>query len=40
MALSVLRQQKEVRVAALLTTVTEGYERVSMHGVRRSLLLR
>src|SRR5712691_6729930 len=40
MALSVLRQQKELRVAALLTTVTEGYERVSMHGVRRSLLLR
>lgn len=25
-------------VAALLTTVTEGYERVSMHGVRRELL--
>jgi uncharacterized protein (TIGR00290 family) len=24
--------------AALLTTVTEGYERISMHGVRRSLL--
>src|SRR5713101_3786292 len=40
MALSVLRQQKELRVAALLTTVTEGYDRVSMHGVRRSLLLR
>jgi uncharacterized protein (TIGR00290 family) len=40
MALNVLRRQKELRVAALLTTVTEGYERVSMHGVRRSLLLR
>ena len=25
-------------VAGLLTTVTEGYERVSMHGVRRELL--
>jgi len=25
-------------VAALLTTVTEGYDRVSMHGVRRTLL--
>jgi len=25
-------------VAALLTTVTEGYDRVSMHGVRRALL--
>jgi uncharacterized protein (TIGR00290 family) len=40
MALQVLRQQKELRVAALLTTLTEGYERISMHGVRRSLLLR
>jgi uncharacterized protein (TIGR00290 family) len=27
-----------VDVAALLTTVTDGYERVSMHGVRRELL--
>ncbi len=26
------------RVAALLTTVTEDYDRISMHGVRRSLL--
>lgn len=26
------------QVAALLTTVTEGYERISMHGVRRTLL--
>ena len=26
-------------VAALLTTVTEGYDRISMHGVRRTLLL-
>jgi uncharacterized protein (TIGR00290 family) len=40
MALNVLRQQKELRVVALLTTVTEGYERISMHGVRRELLLR
>ena len=40
MALHVLRQQREVRVAGLLTTVTEGYERISMHGVRRALLLR
>ena len=29
----------ETRVAALLTTVTEEYGRISMHGVRRSLLL-
>jgi len=40
MALNVLRQQRDLRVTALLTTVTEGYERVSMHGVRRALLLR
>ena len=40
MALRVLRQQNGLRVAALLTTVTEGYERISMHGVRRELLLR
>jgi uncharacterized protein (TIGR00290 family) len=26
-------------VTALLTTVTEGYQRISMHGVRRELLL-
>jgi uncharacterized protein (TIGR00290 family) len=39
MALHLLRQQKEQRVAALLTTVTDGYERISMHGVRRALLL-
>ena len=28
-----------LRVEALLTTVTEQYERISMHGVRRELLL-
>lgn len=27
-----------VRIDALLTTVTDGYERISMHGVRRELL--
>ncbi|HEY2461939.1 MAG TPA: diphthine--ammonia ligase [Candidatus Acidoferrum sp.] len=40
MALHALLQRPEVRVTALLTTVTEGYERVSMHGVRRELLKR
>jgi uncharacterized protein (TIGR00290 family) len=40
MALHALLQQKDVRVTALLTTVTEGYERISMHGVRRELLER
>lgn len=38
MALYTLLQQQDVRVTALLTTVTEGYERISMHGVRRELL--
>ena len=38
MALYTLFQQKEFRVVALLTTVTEGYDRISMHGVRRTLL--
>jgi uncharacterized protein (TIGR00290 family) len=40
MALHALLQQKDVHVAGLLTTVTEGFERVSMHGVRRELLHR
>jgi len=40
MALYALQQDRSVRVAALLTTVTEGYERISMHGVRRVLLRR
>jgi uncharacterized protein (TIGR00290 family) len=39
MALHFLRQQNRTKVAALLTTVTDGYDRISMHGVRRSLLL-
>ncbi len=40
MALHMLLQRSDVRIAALLTTVTEGYERISMHGVRRELLQR
>jgi uncharacterized protein (TIGR00290 family) len=40
MALLNLRQQSDVRVTGLLTTITEGYDRISMHGVKRSLLLR
>src|SRR5258708_3683214 len=39
MALLALRQDN-VPIAALLTTVTETYDRISMHGVRRELLLR
>jgi len=40
MALHTLLQDGKVRVVALLTTVTEGYDRISMHGVRRELLQR
>jgi uncharacterized protein (TIGR00290 family) len=38
LALAALRADPAVRVAALLATVTTGYDRISMHGVRRSLL--
>jgi len=38
MALAAIRRREDCRVAALLTTVTEGYDRISMHGVRRELL--
>jgi uncharacterized protein (TIGR00290 family) len=37
-ALHVLRQRAEVDVVALATTVTEAFDRVSMHAVRRELL--
>jgi uncharacterized protein (TIGR00290 family) len=40
MALHQLRRDPLREVAALLTTVTEGYDRLSMHGVRRILLER
>jgi len=39
LALHTLLRQNDVRITALLTTVTEGYDRISMHGVRRELLL-
>lgn len=38
MALHDVLAVKRRRVAALLTTVTEGYDRISMHGVRQELL--
>jgi uncharacterized protein (TIGR00290 family) len=38
MALYTLLQQNQFRVVALLTTVTETYDRIAMHGVRRELL--
>ena len=40
MALHTLLQQKQFHIVALLTTVTEGYDRIAMHGVRRELLQR
>jgi uncharacterized protein (TIGR00290 family) len=40
MALHALRQREDIRVTALLTTVTDEYDRISMHGVRRELLVR
>ena len=38
LALAALHEQPEYDVVALLTTVTSGYDRISVHGVRRSLL--
>ena len=38
LALHALRRERGVPPAALLTTVTEDYGRVSMHGVRRDLV--
>ena len=38
LALEAALQDPTLRVEALLTTVTEGYERISMHGVRCALL--
>ncbi len=39
MALDALLEQKEYSVEGLLTTITAGYDRISMHGVRRDLLV-
>src|SRR4030042_4519752 len=38
LALHELQTNSDYEVCALLTTVTEDYDRVSMHGVRTSLL--
>lgn len=40
LTLWVLRRDLGREPRALITTVTEGYDRISMHGVRRSLLAR
>ena len=36
MALHALREARACSVAALLTTITDEYDRISMHGVRRA----
>lgn len=38
LALAELRRSSKFEVVGLLTTVTDTYDRVSMHGVRRSIL--
>ena len=40
LALQALRADPRIEVAGLLTSVTRDYERISVHGVRRSLLER
>jgi uncharacterized protein (TIGR00290 family) len=40
MALHTLRQDSSYEVDCLLTTITEAYDRISIHGVRRALLHR
>ena len=39
LALAALRASREFEPVALLTSVTRDYDRISIHGVRRSLLL-
>ncbi|MGH8086504.1 MAG: ATP-binding protein [Lysobacter sp.] len=36
--LHTLRQRDDVRVVGLLTTVTAGFDRIAMHGIRRDVL--
>jgi uncharacterized protein (TIGR00290 family) len=38
LALYELRKSKEYEIMAILTTITQDYERISMHGVRQVLL--
>jgi uncharacterized protein (TIGR00290 family) len=40
LALNELLENREYEVSALLTTISEEYDRISMHGVRRALLER
>ena len=36
--LHMLRQRNDVQVVGLVTTLTEGYDRISMQGIRRGIL--
>jgi uncharacterized protein (TIGR00290 family) len=38
LALYEIQQDKKYEVVSLLTTITDGYERVSLHGLRRTLV--
>ncbi len=38
MAVHAIRQAGDYEITALLTTITEGYDRSSMHGIRRPLI--
>jgi len=40
LALHALSRSADLQPAGLLTTVTDGYDRISIHGVRRALLRR
>lgn len=37
-ALHVLRQRRDVEVVGLVTTLTEGYDRIAMQGIRHAIL--
>jgi uncharacterized protein (TIGR00290 family) len=39
LALSCLRKDEDMVVSSLLVTITEEYDRVSMHGIRRELIV-
>ena len=40
LALETLRARPDTRVVGLVTTVTSGYDRIAIHGIRRSILRR
>lgn len=37
-ALHTLRRRDDIEVVGLFTTLTEGYDRISMQGIRRDIL--